>query len=118
VLRINTLGCLAVAGDDGPVSGAAAQPRRLAILALLARAGDRGVSRSKIVAYLWPDSDEAHSRTVLSKALYALRRDLGGADVFTCGATLRLDRAVITADAIEFEEAITRGELERAASLV
>jgi len=47
VIRIDTLGGLSVRGADGrPLTGAAAQPRRMAILALLARAGERGVSRA------------------------------------------------------------------------
>ena len=44
-LRIITFGTLSVRSDRGTVAGAAAQPRRLALLALLARAGDLGVTR-------------------------------------------------------------------------
>ena len=42
MLRIKALGSLTIVGDSGPLMGAAAQPRRLAVLALLARAGGRG----------------------------------------------------------------------------
>ena len=57
MIRVHALGGLCIRDGDGkPIAGPAAQPRRLAILALLARAGDRGVTRDKILAYLWPDA--------------------------------------------------------------
>jgi len=46
------------------------------VLALLAAAGRRGVSRDKVTAYLWPESDTGHARNLLKQACYALRRDL------------------------------------------
>jgi DNA-binding SARP family transcriptional activator len=117
VLRINTLGCLAVAGDDGPLAGAAAQPRRLAVLALVARAGERGITRSKVLGYLWPDADEERGRSTLTKALSALRHDLGSEDLFLAGNDLRLNSDVITSDVTEFEDSVAAGRLEHAASL-
>ena len=81
MLRIKCLGQLTVLREDGqPLAGAASQPRRLAILALLARAGDRGITREKVIGYLWPDSDEERARRLLSQAVYMLRRDLGSDD--------------------------------------
>ena len=81
VIRIQTLGGLSVRGDDGKtLAGSAGQPRRLSILALLARAGDRGIRREKILSLLWPDADEQGART-LTQALYALRKDLGAEEV-------------------------------------
>ena len=76
MLRIRTLGGLSVEQDGTTVAGAAAQPRRLAILAVLARAGQRGASRERLLALLWPDSNEEASRNTLNHALYTLRRDL------------------------------------------
>ena len=71
MFRIKCLGQLSVVDDAAqPVAGAAAQPRRLAILALLARAGDRGLSREKVIGFLWPDSDEERARRLLSQAVY------------------------------------------------
>ena len=64
-----------------PLSGSAIQPRRLAILALLARAGDRGVSRERILSLLWPDADDDRGPRALAQALYALRKDLGIEDL-------------------------------------
>ena len=76
MLRFKTLGGAAVEGDTGPVGGAAAHRKSLALLALLALAGDRGISRDKLLAYLWPETDPDRAGHRLTQALYALRRDL------------------------------------------
>ena len=46
----------------------------LALLALLGSAGDHGVSRDRVLAYLWPDSDEERARTALRQLVLATRR--------------------------------------------
>jgi len=114
VLRVHTFGRLHVRGSAGVVSGSAAQPRRLAILALLASAGDQGVTRDKVLAYLWPDTEEERARPVLNQAIYALRQDLGSDDVIQGTRALRLNPELISSDIAEFEEALTRGRLEDA----
>jgi DNA-binding SARP family transcriptional activator/tetratricopeptide (TPR) repeat protein/TolB-like protein len=118
VLRIKCLGQLSVLRDDGQlIAGAASQPRRLAILALLASAGERGITREKLIGYLWPDSDEERARRLLSQAVYMLRRDLGSDDAIVGVRDLRLGTDVITSDVIEFEEALELKAYERAANL-
>jgi DNA-binding SARP family transcriptional activator/tetratricopeptide (TPR) repeat protein len=116
MLRVRMLGGLSVASRDG---GAAAslQPRRLAVLALIARAGRRGITRDKLLALLWPDTDEETGRKALSQALYALRRDLREDSLFDGVQELRLNGAVASCDIVEFELACAQGELERAAEL-
>lgn len=111
------LGQLSVLDDKGQVvAGAAAQPRRLAILALLARAGDRGITREKLIGYLWPDSDEERARRLLSQAVYMLRRDLGSEEAIAGVRDLRIGAEVITSDVAEFEAAIAARDYERAAA--
>ena len=118
MLRIRCLGQLSVHGADGqPIAGAAAQPRRLAILALLARAGDRGITREKVIGYLWPDSDDERARRLLSQAVYMLRRDLGSDDAITGVRDLRLGPDVVTSDAAEFQSALDARAYESAAAL-
>ena len=116
-LCINTFGGLSVTRDGAPLGGAAAQPRRLAVLAMLARAGSRGVTREKLIAALWPDADEEQGRKLLTQALYTLRRDLGDEDAITGLKELRLDQDRVTTDVGQFASAIAEGALERAASL-
>jgi Tol biopolymer transport system component/DNA-binding SARP family transcriptional activator len=115
VLRVNTFGRLHVRGESGVISGSAAQPRRLAILALLAAAGEQGLTRDKVLAYLWTDTEEDRARRGLNQALYALRQDLGSDEVFLGGHGLRLNPDVVSSDVGEFEQAIDRGKLEDAA---
>ena len=117
VLRIKTLGGLAVTRDGRSVTGAANQPRRLALLALLARAGDAGVGRERLIALLWPDVDEERARRNLTHALYALRRDLGDEDAIHGAKDLRLDAERIAVDVREFADALAQGRLAHAVSV-
>lgn len=116
MLRLRTFGTAALEGDDGPVGGAATQRKRLALLALLAVAGDAGMSRDKLVAYLWPERDE-RARHLLAQTLYALRRELGGEDVVVGSDPVRLNPELLPSDVNDFEGFLEKGELERAVAL-
>ena len=117
MLRIRALGGLAVERDGVPLAGAAAQPRRLAILAVLTRAGSRGASRERLLALLWPDASEEATRSMLNQAIYMLRRDLGSADAISGVRELRLESSVIESDVAEFEDRCSSGDLEGAVKL-
>ncbi len=115
MLRLNTLGGLwiesANAGtQDGP------RPRSLALLAILAAAGPKGLSRDQLLAVLWPDSTTDRARHALSQTLYSLRQDLGIAVVLATPDP-RLDPARITSDLEEFRSAVAAGDWARAATL-
>jgi len=112
MFRIRSFGGLSIEGGDGPLGGSAAQRRPLALLALLALSRGRGVSREKLLGYLWSESDEDKARHVLAQTLYRLRRELGTDTIVTDGALLRLDPAAVTSDVTEFEDALEHGELE------
>lgn len=117
MLRINVLGGLYVSDEGRAASGAAAQPRRLALLALLAVAGERGVTRDALLGYLWPESDEERGRKALAQALYALRRDLGSEDAITGTKDIRLNPDLVSCDLWEFRDAHATGALDRAGDL-
>ena len=57
---------MTVVGPDGPIVNAASQPKRLALLALLARAGERGITRDKALGFFWPDAEEDRLRPVVT----------------------------------------------------
>jgi DNA-binding SARP family transcriptional activator len=114
MLRLVTLGGLTLGLEDGLVSGAITQRRRLALLALLAVARHRGLSRDKIMACLWPESSAAHARHALNQQLYLQRKLLSGRELFLGSKTLRLNPAAIQTDVGEFEDALDRGALEAA----
>ena len=117
MLALHTLGGLSVARDGATITGAGARRRPLALLAILACAGERGISRSALAARLWPESDDVRSRNVLSQTLYGLRRDLDCDDLVLDEPELRLNPARIAADVTAFRAALAVGDPETAVAL-
>ncbi len=115
--RIQTLGGLAVFDGPRPLGGNAQQPRRLAILAVLARSGDRGVNRDRLATLLWGEIEEERARRNLNQALYALRHELGSEDAILGTRELRLNPELIEVDLHGFETARATGAIEEAARL-
>ena len=114
--RLRTFGGLSLETTDlvpSPPTGR----RPLALLALLAATGSRGLSRDKVTALLWPERDSEHGRNSLSQALSALRRDLGADDLVLGTAEIRLNAVLVTSDVEDFELSLTRGDGERAAMI-
>src|SRR5690348_4619245 len=114
MLRLRALGTLTLERDGKPLAGVADQRKRLAILAVLALSGDRAVSRDRLQALFWPESDAERARRALNTALYSLRRELGAAELTTGNTQLRLNSAVVESDVAQFEDARRRGDLEMA----
>jgi TolB-like protein len=117
MLRLRTLGGAVVQGDTGPAGGTAGQRKSLALLALLAPGNERGMSRDKIVTYLWPEAEPLRAAHRLTQLVYALRRDLGEEDLVLGTNELRLNFSVITSDVAEFSAARRTGDLEHVVSL-
>ena len=115
MLRLNTFGRLFVERDGQRLSGAAAQPRRLALLALLAASGDKGTTRDRLLAMLWSETDEERARKGLNQALYALRQEMGADEVFLGTQDLRLNPDLVTSDVALFTAALRADRLEQAA---
>src|SRR5688500_17233263 len=107
------------ASDGGgvPLSGRVAQRHRLALLALIARAPGQRLSRDKLIAYLWPESDAERGRNLLKVSSYVLRSELGESALLSEGEDLRLNADVVLSDAVELEAALTRGDHARAIAL-
>jgi tetratricopeptide (TPR) repeat protein len=116
VFRLTVLGGLSLHRDGARLEGAAAQPKRLALLAALAASGGKGLAREKLMALLWPEADDERARRNLAQAVYSLRQELG--DEALQGGTwdLRLNDAIVASDLAEFEDARASGALEQAAA--
>ena len=114
-VSLQTLGGLTLRVDGENITGAVTQRRRLALLVLLAAAGDRGLPRDKVLALLWPDAPEERARHALAQQLYAQRLNLGLEELFLGTKTLRLNPAVMQTDLDEYNGAVSRGELAVAA---
>ncbi|HVX38850.1 MAG TPA: BTAD domain-containing putative transcriptional regulator [Gemmatimonadaceae bacterium] len=116
--RVRTFGGVTVTDAAGiPVSSIERQRRVLALLALLAVAGERGLTRDKIVGYLWPESDAERARHSLTQALYAARRLLGADDLFDAGPVVHLNPRAIGSDVADLEAALDAGDAERALAI-
>src|SRR3954464_6703289 len=117
MLHLKTFGELSVDIDGIPGTGAAQQRKTLGLLALLAASGNRGLSRDKLIAALWPEADAEHGRGLLRQACYALRRDLDAPDLFLGSIQLRLNPAVISSDVQAFALALEQNDPAGAVAL-
>jgi DNA-binding SARP family transcriptional activator len=113
----HTFGSVYLADDSGPLSGPATQRRRLALLALLASAPAGGLSRDKLIAFLWPELSDEAGRSRLADALHGLRRALGREAIISAGDDVRLNTAIVRTDLGEFERALAAADHERVAAL-
>ncbi|MGH7616322.1 MAG: hypothetical protein ACREPM_03765 [Gemmatimonadaceae bacterium] len=117
-LRIRALGVFCVENPDGGTIPAAASFRRpMAVLLIAAAAGDRGITRDKVLGMLWPESSADRARHSLTQAIYNARRVTGLDDLFLTHGVLRVNAELVSFDVADFEAAIHDGDLERAASL-
>ena len=114
VLKLNVLGTLTLQSPGGTVPPEAMQKRRLGLLALLAAGDSRGLSRERIQAFLWPESDSMRSRHAMDQLIYATRRALGVDPFLAEGGDMRLDPSVVATDLRDFRSALESGELARA----
>lgn len=113
---LKLFGGAALMSPEGPVTGRAVQRRRLALAALLAVARDRGMSRDKLVAYLWPETDAERGRPLLSDSVYRINQALGREAIVAVGDGLRLSPE-LPVDVGQFEDALARGDDEAAVAL-
>jgi TolB-like protein/DNA-binding SARP family transcriptional activator len=114
--RLTTFGTLSLAGPDGDIvlGDHGHHRRRLALLAVLAAAGDRGRSRDQLLPLFWPEATQSKARHSLDQLLYALRGSVDES-VFAGVNPLRLNLDVIESDVGGLRTALERGDLEAAA---
>lgn len=114
MFHLRILGGAAVLGSDGALTGAAGRRRALALLALVASAGEEGISRDRVLALLWPELDSDRARNNLKQLVFSLRRALAPDVIAATSGALRLDPNAITVDLWAYEKAIAEGALENA----
>jgi DNA-binding SARP family transcriptional activator/tetratricopeptide (TPR) repeat protein len=117
MFAFKALGGASLSGEEGPLSGKPVQARRMALLALLAAHPQHTLTRDKLMAFLWPESDTEQGRHRLSESLYVLRKALGDQALISVGDQIRLDPARIVSDVANFRRAVDAGDLEEAVSL-
>ena len=113
-LRLLTLGRAVLVDPTGePLVG---QPRRIALLTLVAAAGERGISRDKLIAYLSPERPTDAARHSLHQLLYYIRRQVGGA-IFLGSDPLRTNPLLLTHDVALFDQAFDAGAFDQVVGL-
>jgi DNA-binding SARP family transcriptional activator/TolB-like protein/tetratricopeptide (TPR) repeat protein len=117
VLRLRTLGGVSLEHDGVPLDTLGAQRKTLALLTLLAASRGQGVSRDRVAACLWSESDTEHARGALKQTIHVARRQLGSTDAIMGTSELRLNASYIASDIDAFLSAFEEGELERAVCL-
>jgi TolB-like protein/DNA-binding SARP family transcriptional activator len=108
VFRLRVLGGFALEGPAGEVVPLA-QRRAEAFLAILAVCGELGCTRERLMALLWPDGDDRHSRHVVRNVLHAIRQSLGKDAVVSRADGLYLAPSVVGSDVHDFTRSITTG---------
>jgi DNA-binding SARP family transcriptional activator len=94
------------------------QPKRMALLVLLAHGGTAArIRRDSLIGLLWPDSDQARGRHALRQSLYFIRSALG-ADLFAegCEAEVGIREGVLACDVSEFTRHARGGRPDAAMS--
>lgn len=114
---LRLFGGASIEGPEGPLTGRAAQRHRLALLAMLAASARSGITRDRLIAYLWPDSDDERARRSLSDSIYRINRALGDDTLRTAGDEVRLDADRLPSDVAAFRTALEAEDWERAAGL-
>jgi len=114
MFRLGTFGGLVLLDAAG--NAVVPQRRRLALLTLLAVAGERGITRDKLLGYLWAESASENARHALEQLLYSMRRQVPEV-LFQGTDPLRLNPRVVQADVVEFERALAEGDPGRAAAV-
>jgi DNA-binding SARP family transcriptional activator len=117
LLRLKTFGGLSITTLHGSLTEVATRRHALALLALMAAAGDDGMSRDRIMALLWPEADESHARNNLKQLSFAIRHGVSPRLLASIAPNLRLDFQVMSADANDFERTLAAGNLELAVDL-
>lgn len=116
-LRLVMMGGLTLFVAGEATTGQATRRQRLALLALLAVARERGVNRDKLQAFLWPDSDAQRARKGLNQLLYFQRHNLEDDGLILGQKTLRLNPALISCDLWELEDALAGAAYETVSRL-
>ena len=117
MLPLFTLGGLALRSSVRPEAGALASVHELAILARVAAAGERGLTRAKLVGCFWPERDERHARHSFSQALHQLRQQLAVDELLVGTEMLHLNPAVVTSDVGDLQAALARRDADTAVAL-
>ena len=116
-LSLRLLGGLELeASDQSSVTPLLSQPKRVALLVLLACGSGPGLlRRDSLIGLLWPEMDQDRGRHALRQSLYILRKTLGHDLLDARGDDeIGLRGGVVTCDVKMFEREVAGGNAESA----
>lgn len=117
MIELSTLGAVDLrSAARGELRAVLQQPKRLALLVYLTTAKPGKLfRRDSLLATFWPDLDQEHARAALRRSLYFLRQS-GGAELLVGRGDeeVGVDPNLIRCDALAFDDAINRNDLEAA----
>jgi DNA-binding SARP family transcriptional activator/tetratricopeptide (TPR) repeat protein/TolB-like protein len=117
MFQLRTFGGLALCQDGTLLDQVNAQRKALALLAVLAAAGELGVGRERVMLLLWPESDAGRARGALNQMLHILRRQLGSPDAILGTTELHLNPRYVESDIARFRTALGADDVEAAVLL-
>lgn len=117
MVHLKLFGGASLEGEDEVLTGAPAQRHRVALLALLVTSPSRGLSRDKLMGFLWPGRDTDHARKLLNQSVYVLRRALGDDAILSVADDLRVQTGTLTCDVVAFGDALAADDDERAVQI-
>jgi DNA-binding SARP family transcriptional activator/tetratricopeptide (TPR) repeat protein len=120
MIRLDTLGTLALRGSDGgELRSVLTQPKRLALLCYLAVESPHGFQRrDRLFGLFWPELSQTQARQALRQSLYFLRHAVSEQAVTNRGADeIGIDRDVLGCDVCTFTDLCNQGRLEDALAL-
>jgi DNA-binding SARP family transcriptional activator len=119
MIQLRTLGTIGLGdGNGGYIRAVLAQPKRLAVLALLALSRAGLCSRDRLLGLFWADSSTELARAALRQTIRFLRRELGRDAIKSIGIEcLTLDTRFVNCDAREFDLACDEQRFDDALQL-
>lgn len=117
--RLQILGGIDLTADDGRRVGSVLnQPKRLALLSMLAMESPKRMRRDEVIGRLWPETDDASARKSLRQSLSFLRRSLGPKLMLgDREEAIGIDPEVLSCDASDFLEAFAEERFDSAMAL-
>jgi DNA-binding SARP family transcriptional activator len=98
MMRLRTLGSISLRDENGSeIRSVLAQPKRLALLAMVALHHGGTCRRDQLLGLFWPDHDVDHGRAALRQAVRFLRSRIG------CDAIVNVGNEVLAVNALEVE---------------
>src|SRR5690242_14878168 len=104
--RLRTLGGLRLTTAELEATALDDRRKWLAILAFLAADTNGGVSRDRVLATFWPESDTDRARNALNQAVFGIRRALGDDALLGSANELRINPLVVDVDLHRLRRAV------------